>query len=1093
MKERRFARIVLFLLLFAGMAGCNRNVDPSETAGQPTRPEKSEYGTIGTMKGIQYDEKYGNLISPYTRCQISLENGAESFSYIDAKAQTQRTNAASVETVFTNTEGTATYAWDNGSKITTRFAANEDGSLDITQNIQVAENGISGVGFRLTVPMKYSVILPAWDGVCLNEAHPELYDKRTYLSYPREWQAQMLLIQGANGGILVQARDDGTQFKALNVTNDGENFYLDILTIPQAPFTDYTAFDTVTWSVIPYKGTWMDGAMLYKQYMEETFQLSQINASEPEWASDIQLVWMDDLDSKEKLDLLAKQVNPAQTLIQIPGWRAAAYDTKYPDYTPKAGIVEMIDYAHSLGFKVSLHCNMLGCAFDSEAWKNGICDSACLDAYTREVIVEGYTAFGIDYRFGQINQASVEWQDLMVETYKKVVEETGADCIHLDQSLLCFNDGRGLVNNMTSMQGNVELQKKLAEALPGVAFSGEGINEFNMRYADFLQQHVYGLDSNAGSWSEDYFEQIVPLVSVLFCDYARGYHYPALPTADEKNTELYLAWYQAGNVRSGHIPCLYRESVASLTDPSMVFTMVLEDAKFCMDKKPVLDPEPWGEGVVLSYLLNDGTRAQWKQTEEDLAFYPDASKEETTTVFIHDTETYDTDRDLAGWIIYDETTLKGLRADRSYLLSSHLRDNNATHIISIEENLTTRGFISNDAYTAIALEEMIASNKRVVRFTDYEGPMRGGEVLFDGTHNETAEFNSKTSFWHTLPRQGQVRHMGEAIMFHPPWADEIESIGYTWLEVDVPLETLGNAVFTASFQLATAESAAGSDGVLFKVYAWDKEDVEKKNVVTAEVTCLTEIGLPVSMDLTRFEGKTVTIRVECHTGPTPRNDSCHMVAAQIVQNKGKVEREVSYSIKTAKPVTDILSTGGNAKIVPGEDNTYTVTCDIHDTVWLLHDPVPVGDCEDMTRYPFIATWKMKSGESASPTEALAPKQMVVESHYALRNGIFQHPPQDGISELSWLIHLPESGNLRFEAYTALRKGSIQSDGVTFSVAVNGQEVFSKEREGSAAFEEVVVDLNAYAGQTIVLTLRTDGGATSAYDYAFWGDPLIYTK
>lgn len=1086
--------LLVLLVLLALLCGCKSSTEgPDDPGAEPQQTEatRRDYGNIGTMDGIQYDEKHGNLISPYTRCQISLEGEDQSFGYYDGEGKCVRADAEQLTTVFGESDAAVTADLDEGS-IETAFRSLPDGSLEISQKLHVPDGGISGVEFVVKVPIQYSLIIPAWDGICLNEKHPEIYDKRTYLPYPREWQAQMLLVQGQNGGVLIQAKDDGTQFKGLEIRNDGEYFYLGLRSVPQAPFTDYEDFSTVSWSVTPYEGGWQNGANLYKDYMNEAFRLDELNERQPDWAKEIQLVWMDDLDSKEKLQLLANEVDPQKTLIQIGGWRRADYDTEYPDYTPKDGMVELIRFARSLGFHVSLHCNMLGCAFDAPEWEEGIKDVACLDAYSQEVIVEGYTAFGKDYRFGQINQAAAVWQDLMVDRMTKLVAETGADCIHLDQSLICFNDGRGYIDGMTTMQGNVELQRKLAEALPGIAFSGEGTNEYNMRYADFLQQHVYGLDSNAKTWSNGYFEQIVPLTTYLFYEYARPYHYPALPTADEKNRDYYLAWFRAGDAMSGHIPCLYRESVVSLTEPSEVFTKILDEARFYMKTQPVMNPGEWGEGAVISYLLNDGTVAEWRVTEQDLSFYPDASKEEATTVFVQGVDSYKTDRELHGWILYDENALKGLRLDGSYLLSDTPRDDNASHITEMEENITTLGFYASKEYTAVSLEEIVPSNKRVVSFTDYGGEMRGGEVLYSGEHNETPTFSSQQSFWFTLPQQGQVRHMGDRIMFHPPWYDEVDAIGYTWLEVDVPLETYGNARFEASFQLATAESAAGSDGVIFKVAAWEK-DGDKSDMVSDEVTCLSEIALPVNLDLTAFEGKTVTVRVECYTGPTPRNDSCHMVSPQVVQDKGNVERLVSYTVKTAQPVRALISLSGEAAYESVGGDQYRITADIGDTVWLVHDIGTVRNEEDMTVYPFLSAWKMDSGETVSPTGDFKPRQMVIESNYELRNGIFQHPPQNGVSLVSFLVKLPDSGKPHFDAAIAMRKGSIQSDGVRFSVLVNGTEIFAREKAGASGFEDISVDLSEYRGATIVLTLRTDSGESSAYDYAFWGDPLLYTK
>lgn len=487
--------------------------------------------------------------------------------------------------------------------------------------MKTASGGISGVGWTLKVPMTYQVIIPAWNGIALDRDHPDIYGGWTYLAYPRMWQAQMFLIQGDEGGLLVYADDDGTQFKGLGISNDGTDFRLEISTIPQAPFTEYREFETVTWRICAYKGSWTDGADLYRAFMERTFHLRTINSREPVWAKDIQLVWMDDLDSLYKLQLLAREVDPSKVLIHIPGWRAASYDTEYPDYTPKDGIVDLIRSVKEMGFKVSLHCNMLGCAFDSDAWRNGMENEACLDAYSLEPVVEGYTAGGVDYRFGQINQASVAWQDLMVETMTEVVEETGADCIHLDQSLLCFNDGRGYVNGMTTMQGNVELQRRLAQALPGVAFSGEGMNEFSMRYADFIQQHVYGLDNPTRSWSDDAARQIVPLVTYLFDEYARSYHYPALPTADTANTDYYMAWYLRGNLASGLIPCLYRESVTSIVSPSQVFTAVLNDVRTRVENTPEIRRGTWPSGSVIAFTLKNGKHIRWDGTSSKTYYY----------------------------------------------------------------------------------------------------------------------------------------------------------------------------------------------------------------------------------------------------------------------------------------------------------------------------------------------------------------------------------------------------------------------------------------------------------------------------------------
>ena len=89
--------------------------------------------------------------------------------------------------------------------------------------------------------------------------------------------------------------------------------------------------------------------------------------------------------------------------------------------------------------------------------------------------------------------------------------------------------------------------------------------------------------------------------------------------------------------------------------------------------------------------------------------------------------------------------------------------------------------------------------------------------------------------------------------------------------------------------------------------------------------------------------------------------------------------------------------------------------------------------------------------------------------------------------------MPETDSARFDTSIAMKTGSGMSDGVTFRILINGQEVFSQAKAGASGYEAVSIDLSDYQGQTIILTLCVDSGAGSAYDYAFWGDPLIYTR
>ena len=66
--------------------------------------------------------------------------------------------------------------------------------------------------------------------------------------------------------------------------------------------------------------------------------------------------------SIETIEALAERLDPAQTLLYIPGWRRAGYDRDYPTYDEPVDALEpFVTRAHELGYRVMLHVNYFGC------------------------------------------------------------------------------------------------------------------------------------------------------------------------------------------------------------------------------------------------------------------------------------------------------------------------------------------------------------------------------------------------------------------------------------------------------------------------------------------------------------------------------------------------------------------------------------------------------------------------------------------------------------------------------------------------------------------------------------------------------------
>jgi hypothetical protein len=107
--------------------------------------------------------------------------------------------------------------------------------------------------------------------------------------------------------------------------------------------------------------------------------------------------------------------------------------------------------------------------------------------------------------------------------------------------------------------------------------------------------------------------------------------------------------------------------------------------------------------------------------------------------------------------------------------------------------------------------------------------------------------------------------------------------------------------------------------------------------------------------------------------------------------------------------------------------------------------------------------------------------------------IFQHPPdpKDGVGEAAFSVPLPK---LAAGRRLVLKFGTVLTgpsyDGVKMSVLVGDRELWSAAQTVMGRPRADVVDLTAYAGQSIQLTLRVDALANTGADWANWLQPLV---
>lgn len=101
--------------------------------------------------------------------------------------------------------------------------------------------------------------------------------------------------------------------------------------------------------------------------------------------------------------------------------------------------------------------------------------------------------------------------------------------------------------------------------------------------------------------------------------------------------------------------------------------------------------------------------------------------------------------------------------------------------------------------------------------------------------------------------------------------------------------------------------------------------------------------------------------------------------------------------------------------------------------------------------------------------------------------LFQHPNLQGPADARFALRLPPGPRLTFSF--AVGFSGPTRNGARFAVRVDGREVWGATRT-EASFSSRTIDLSAWAGKAIELTLQVDALGDTGYDWACWARPTI---
>ena len=497
--------------------------------------------------------------------------------------------------------------------------------------------GVVGMQWGITYLdlQKLSVIAPVDGGQIIDATTPSSYIISSYPNSGLGWEAQLAIVQGEHGGFFVRNTDNTFQFKNFIFNRSADHFALHFNTHNQAPFDSLTTAKSQMWRFNTYAGDWRVPARQYRDWMEKTFNPRRLSDM-PAWVQDIGLVVIYGPLDTEPLDRLAELVDPTKTLLYLVGWRKGGHDANYPDYIPRDGFGDFVKTAHTHGFRVMPHANLVGLSpyhplypeFQAFQFR---------DPWSEEPIGWKWDEIANPGRHAWINNASSKFRNLLVQQLKGVWEKYRVDAFHLDISHVVVNDANGLIEGLNSAQGNVLMHQQLAEAMPGVAFSGEWLHEVTFFRESFAQRRSAKATPH-------------PISAFIFSPYTRSYGHLGLPSL-ENNPVLYhnfLNSYEGWGI----LPTVQTGSISELNGHLTQQMLAVARQWQELGLRPDFESD-WGAETLFQYTTQSGETVTYQRTPAGSTFILPQDGGYERVYGVTEVQTH---RSLPHWHAYDETT-----------------------------------------------------------------------------------------------------------------------------------------------------------------------------------------------------------------------------------------------------------------------------------------------------------------------------------------------------------------------------------------------------------------------------------------------------
>ena len=420
------------------------------------------------------------------------------------------------------------------------------------------------------------------------------------------WQAQLAIVESERGGFYVRGADTTFKFKRMEYESNPRSFGLSFGTRNHAPWDTLTTAESITWRFNTYAGDWCVPAQIYRDWMEEAFHPWRI-ADMPSWVGNIGLIATVHVvhANIDILDELAKFVDPTKTLLSFTNWRVERHDVNHPDYSNASEKFErLLEAARQHGFRVMLHVNIHNCSPLHPLYQE-LKQFQYRHPHTGEVSGWLWDDIGNPKRNAHISLASSQFRNHLIQEFKAVWEKYKVDVFFLDVSHYVLNDANGLIEGLTSAEGNILFHHQLIEALPGVVFGGEHLHEVNFFRETFVKRYSKT-------------EAIHPLSAFLFSPYIRPHGGNGTPGIFESHYIDYLHNAE----QQGFLPTMWTWNKKLLNEPLAQQVLATARRRQELGLQPSINCN-WDPNTLFQYTAQTGETVTLQQTNGTTVFIVD--------------------------------------------------------------------------------------------------------------------------------------------------------------------------------------------------------------------------------------------------------------------------------------------------------------------------------------------------------------------------------------------------------------------------------------------------------------------------------------